>query len=79
MRITPPIIGKHILCQICMRPVKETKDGRAKRHGIVRVRYQIRAYSGIPLGWRQIDKSHCKGTGKPVRRFEAKTYGKKET
>lgn len=50
----------HCGCDVCI-----TKDGRAHRHGYIRVKrgHQRVAYPDIPSG---TDAYSCKGSGKPV-------------
>ena len=70
--MTPPLLGSCNICTYCGRHVKVTLDGRAKRHGIKRVRY--RALNGAMKNgkpkWIQKDLSCCEGTGKKPREFK---------
>ena len=72
-KITTPIVGKQAYCSYCLKPVKVTLDGRAKRHGIQRIRYALRDAVGRIRGWHQEDKGHCIGTGEAVKFFSEDT------
>ena len=59
------------LCQHCGRDVIPTKDGRAIRHGYIRVRQGYkRTFLPDLLGGR--DHHPCPGSGKPVKNWTGK-------